>query len=79
MIKPDPMIEMLKRIPETNRKSNKLKGSTPNILIENIIQHLRELITREMFAGDVVMGEGAIKIECYEECIKLLEELLYGK
>lgn len=76
------MIELLKKIPETNRKFKKndpLNGSTPNILIENTIQYLRELITCEMYSGDVVMGEGAIKIECYEECIKLLKELIYGK
>lgn len=92
MIKPDPMIELLNRIPESQRKNRKklsdnsknavkvvLSKYTPNILIENTIQHLRELITCEMCAGDIVMGEGAIKIECYEECIKLLEDLIYGR
>lgn len=79
MITPDPMIALLNKIPESNRKVNKkLNKSTPNILIENVIQHLREYIAYELCDSEVVIGEGTIRIECYEECIKLLEELIYG-
>ena len=68
-MKPDPMIEMLKKIPESQRKNKKtlsdnsknavkvvLSKYTPNILIENTIQQLRELITCEMGVGDIAIG-----------------------